>query len=75
MERIFRPKRDAEFEMYYKSENLQNTDFVNYEDLNMQVPDAFVGLSSEMFLNPQSSFFLPDDIEVSQWNRTEKRQL
>jgi len=71
MERNHGFGKDMDFEIYYQSENLENTDFVNYEDSYIPAPDAFVNFTSGVFLNPQTPFFSPDDIGIDQWNELE----
>lgn len=73
MERNHGFGRDTDFEIYYQSENLENTDYVNYVDSNLHPPDAFVNFTNGVFLNPQSPFFSPDDMGINQWNEIEWR--
>ncbi|MDU5080398.1 hypothetical protein [uncultured Tissierella sp.] len=63
MERIPNIKNNPEFDIYYQSENLQNTDFTSYENLDSRRPDAYVGFSNDIFLYPQSFFTNFDDLE------------
>lgn len=64
MEKFPGIKRNNEFDIYYQSEDLQNTDFTGYESINIRRPDAYVGFSNEIFLNPLSSFTnANDDLE------------
>ncbi|MGJ0845058.1 hypothetical protein ACR77J_00040 [Tissierella praeacuta] len=61
MKKIPNIKNNSEFNIYYQNENLQNTDFVNYDTLDARRPDAYIGLSNDIFLYPQTFFVNSDD--------------
>lgn len=61
MEKIPSVKKYPNFDMFYQTTNFENTDFENYEDLNDRRPDAYVGFSNDIFLNPQSFFINSND--------------
>ncbi|MDR7856614.1 hypothetical protein [Tissierella sp.] len=52
MGKIFGTVNEPEFNIYYRTEDLGNTDFPQHENLDVRKPDAFVGLSNNIFLNP-----------------------
>ncbi len=57
-------KKNPKLDIYYETENLENTDFAEFENLDTRRPDAYVGFSNDIFLNPQSLFINPDgDLE------------
>lgn len=59
----FRLGADNDLNAYYKSENMGNTDFPFYENINPQRPDAFIGFTSNMFISPQSILFEPENLD------------
>lgn len=74
MVKKYKLNNDPNFNIYYKSENMENTDFNSYYDINPRRPDSFVGFTSDVFLNPQSIIFEPDDIDdLEQYNKLENR--
>ncbi len=50
-----------ELNTYLRSEHMENTDYVSYKDLNPIRPDAFVGFTANMFINPNSIITMPDN--------------
>ena len=61
MERIPYVKNNPELDIYYQSENLEDTDFITYKDLDARRPDAYIGFSNDIFLNSKSFYISPDD--------------
>lgn len=56
MEKFFITKNNPEFNAYYKSEDIQNTDFVNYDYEDYRRPDALIGFTNDVFLYPPTAF-------------------
>jgi len=66
MGKIFGTQNNPELNAYYKSEDLQNTDFVSYDFESYRRPDALIGFTSDLFLYPQTVFFnVEEDDELS----------
>lgn len=66
MSNLFPIQNNPEFKSYYKSEDLENTDFANYEYQNFRRPDALIGFTNDVFLYPQTVFFnIEEDGDLS----------
>jgi hypothetical protein len=61
MGKIFGTINEPEFNIYYRTEDLENTNFPQYDNLGAREPDAFVGLSNNIFLNPSMPLINTDD--------------
>lgn len=65
---------DPEFNSYFKSENIQNTNFTKYKNSTSNLPNSFVGFTSDVFLNPQAIVFEPKKVdELREYNKLEER--
>lgn len=51
----------SEFNIFYRSEFLHNTNYPGHESLNSRRPDAYVGFTNDIFLYPQPSLMSFDD--------------
>ena len=56
MGKIFGTQNNPELNSYYKSEDIQNTDFVNYDYESYRRPDALIGFTNDVFLYPPTAF-------------------
>lgn len=63
MKKKYNLNNNSEFNIYYKSENMQNTDLNNYKNMNQIVPYSFIGFTGNMFLNPQEIVLEPKEID------------
>ncbi len=61
MGKIFDTINQPEFNIYYRTEDLENTDFPQSEYQSAREPDAFVGLTNNIFLNPSMPLINTDD--------------
>lgn len=65
---------DPEFNSYYKSENIQNTNFNKYKNISSNLPNSFIGLTGDVFLNPQEIIFEPKKVDdLREYNKLEER--
>lgn len=63
-----------EFYNYFDNENLENTDYMDHDDINIRRPDAYVGFFNNLFSSQFSNIVTAEEIGVLEWyNKLERK--
>jgi hypothetical protein len=64
----------SQFYNYFENENLENTDYMSHDDVNIRRPDAYIGFYNNLFSSQFSDIVIAEELGGLEWyNKLERR--